>query len=136
MGQLLKQLEVITVKQETAHEAMKIGRVIGGYYELSEEGKRIVEEAILAAVQARMAAREPVVEHELEDPEDIAENSNKPYKDSQVAEMTQMFAEDLKILGFVQPATIQYLSKQLGRSYKAISRQGYDFKNKRGIWAK
>ena len=123
------------MKPETAVEATKIGRVIGGYYELSEEGRRIVEEAMLAAVQARFATRELVVQNELEDPEDIADNSNKPYKDSSVAEMSQMFAEDLKVLGFVQPATIQHLSQKLGRGYKAISRQAFDFNNKRGHWA-
>ena len=121
------------MKPETAIEAMKIGRVIGGYYELSEEGRRIVEEAMLAAVQARFATREIVVANESEE---IAAKSNRPYEDHEVAEMTQMFSEDLKILGFFQPATIQHLSKKLDRSFKAISRQGYDFKNKRGLWAK
>ena len=130
VSQILKQLEVITVKPETAHEAMKIGRVIGGYYELSEEGKRIVEEAILAAVQARSAAREPVVERKPEKPKENYRKENMWYTHAERQYLNKKF---VRYEGYDR--TIVGAADALERSVDAIERQWNEFVNRPQKWS-
>ena len=130
MSHLLKQLEVITVKPETAHEAMKIGRVIGGYYELSEEGRRIVEEAMLSAVQARFATREPVVDRKPEKPKDGCRKGQRSYTHAERQYLNSVFESNLDNY----QAIIQAAGK-LGRTRAAIERQLHVFMNNKYTWS-
>ena len=128
-------IEAIIMKPETAVEAMKIGRVIGGYYELSEEGKRIVEEAMLAAVQARFAARElsaKVYEPmpRKQEREEGNRKGNRWYTHAQRQYLNDMF---VRYKGHDE--TIVAAAKSLDRSVSAISRQWHEFVNHPHKWS-